>query len=291
MTFQKPKNLTYVDMCKYVDSKVPQDSLTDDEASLCYEYLYHIIYMLAIKQRYFHKEEYYDEFAITLAGDVFHRLFTHPKLTEVDDNGQPLMPKLKSCLNYIKAILYGRKVAFEQKSYSQKYLDMTELNDEYSPIATSFEYMRENLSFTPKTHVTLYLESISKTVRLYLETHCPYRNQHLIFKNIYLSCMLSILNGIILTPNDYEGLTEKYVTQDAKIRYLYKVYKYNKDNCVCLYHLPQYFKNYITVVVRQIFTVIGDEIKELCREDISISEDVLMNISLMEIAGREINDH
>lgn len=291
MIFKKPKKLTYVDMCIYIDNKVQQDSLTDEEASLCYEYLYHIIYMLAVKQKYFHKEEYYDEFAITLAGDVFHRLFTHPKLKEVDENGNPQMPKLKSCLNYIKAILYGRKVAFEQKAYSQKYLNMTEMTDDYLPLATSFEYMRDNLSFTPKTHINLYLESISKTVHLYLQTTSPYRNQKLIFKNIYLSCMLSLINAIILTPSDYEGLNDKYVTQDAKIRYLYKVYKINKEKCVCLYHLPNYYTNYITVVVRQLFSVLGDEIKDLCKEDISISEDVLMNISLMEIAGREINDH
>ena len=75
MIFQKPRKVSYVDMCIYVDNKVQQDALMDEEASLCYQYLYHIIYMLAVKQKYFHKEEYYDEFAITLAGDVFHRLF------------------------------------------------------------------------------------------------------------------------------------------------------------------------------------------------------------------------
>ena len=291
MIFQKPKKLSYVDMCIYVDNMVQKETITDEEASLCYEYLYHIIYMLAVKQRYFHKEEYYDEFAITLAGDVFHRLFTHPKLFELDEYGKPKKRRIKSCLNYIKAILYGRKVAFEQKAYSQKYLDISDITDDYTPVATSFNYMRENLSFTPQTHLNLYLDSISKTIHLYLKTHSPYRKQPLILKNIYISCMLSILNALVLTEEDTDGLSDKYVTQEAKIRYLYRVYKENKDRCVCLYHLPPYFKNYMTVLVRQLFSVIGDEIKDLCKEDISISEDVLMNISLMEIAGRDTNDY
>lgn len=291
MIFQKPRKVSYVDMCIYVDNKVQQDTLTDEEASLCYQYLYHIIYMLAVKQKYFHKEEYYDEFAITLAGDVFHRLFIHPKLKELDEFGHPKCGKIKSCLNYIKAILYGRKVAFEQKAYSQKYLDMADITDDHIPVATSFNYMRENLSFTPQTHLNLYLDSISQTVHLYLKTHSPYRKQPLILKNIYISCMLSILNALVLTEEDSDGLSDKYVTQEAKIRYLYRVYKENKDRCVCLYHLPPHFKNYMTVLVRQLFSVIGNEIKDLCKEDISISEDVLMNISLMEIAGRETNDY
>ena len=291
MIFQKPKKVSYVDMCIYIDNMVQQETMTDEEASLCYQYLYHIIYMLAVKQKYFHKEEYYDEFAITLAGDVFHRLFTHPKLKEFDEFGRPKWGKIKSCLNYIKAILYGRKVAFEQRAYSQKYLDISDITDDHTPVATSFNYMRENLSFTPQTHLNLYLDSISKTVHLYLKTHSPYRKQPLILKNIYISCMLSILNALVLTEEDTDGLSDKYVTQEAKIRYLYRVYKENKDRCVCLYHLPPYFKNYMTVLVRQLFSVIGDEIKDLCKEDISISEDVLMNISLMEIAGRDTNDY
>lgn len=290
MTYTKPKNISYTEMCIYVDKKIQQDALTDDEASCCYEYLYHIIYMLAIKHKYFHKEEYYDEFAITLATDVYHRLFTHPKLKQLDENGKPLMPKMKSCLNYIKAILYGRKVAFEQKNYSQKYIDIEEIPSNKEPTYTSFLYSRDNLDFCISTNVELYLESITQTIKTHLYTTSPYKKQSLIIKNIYISCLLSILNSVTFTQQEKENIQNKYVTNNAKVRYLYKEYKTNKSNCVVLYHLPESYRGYIQVVVRQLFSLIGQDIKELCHEQHPLTEDILINISLSEIAGEDNYD-
>ena len=290
MIFKKPKNITYVEMCIYVDAKIQQETLTDEEASLCYEYIYLIIYMLASKNKYFHKEEYYDEFAITLAGDVFHRLFTHPKLKELDEFGNPKMPKMKSCLNYIKSILYGRKVAFEQANYSQKYIDIEQIPSDTKHSPKSLTCIREHIDFSLNTNIDIYLKSISKTVKYYIYHNSPYRKQPLLIKNIYISCLLSVINSLVFTQNDLYGLRDKYVTQEAKTQYLYKSYKNNRNNCIITYHLSSSYRPYITVLVRQIFTLIGNDIKELCKENISIPEDVLMNISLMEVAGKEIYD-
>ena len=280
MTFKKPKNMTYVDMCIYVDSKIQQVELTDEEAYLCYQYIYLIIYMLASKNKYFHKEEYYDEFAITLAGDVFYRFFLHPKLKGT----------ITSCLNYIKAILYGRKVAFEQNNYSQKYVDIEQISNTNKSVPKNVTCVHEYTSFNLNTNIDIYLNSISDTIKFYLYHNSPYRKQPYVMKNIYISCLLSVLNSLVFTEEELRGLRDKYVTQDAKARYLYKMYKTNRKNCVILYHLKSSYKAYITVVVRQLFTLIGNDIKELCKENISIPEDVLMNISLMEVAGKEIYD-
>ena len=267
-------------MCIYIDDKIQNLPLTDEEAALCYEYLYHVIYMLASKQKYFHKEEYYDEFAITLAGDVFYRLFLHPKLKG----------KMTSCLNYIKSILYGRKVAFEQKAYSQKYIDIEQIPSDNNNTPKSLTCIREHIDFSLNTNIDIYLKSISKTVKYYVYHNSPYRKQPLLIKNIYISCLLSVINSLVFTQNDLDGLRDKYVTQEAKTQYLYKSYKNNKNNCVIIYHLSSSYRPYITILVRQIFTLIGNDIKELCKENISIPEDVLMNISLMEVAGKEIYD-
>lgn len=290
MTFSKPKNVSYVEMCIYIDNKIQQDKITDEEASLCYQYIYLIIYMLATKKKYFHKEEYYDEFAILLAGDVFHRLFTHPKLFELDDNGQPKLPKMKSCLNYIKSILYGRKVTFEQTNYSQKYIDIEQANEEFKPIVSSFAYSSTSLNAHINTDVKIYLNDLSKTIKQYVYSNSVYRKNPILIKNIYISCILSILNSLVFTQNDLQNIQEKYVTQEAKLRYLYKMYKINRTDCTVLYHLDRTFYAYITVLVRKLFTLIGTDIKELCRESVYIPEDVLMNISLMEVAGKEIYD-
>lgn len=288
MTFQKPKDVKYVDMCIFVDEKVQQESISEEDASLVYEYLYHIIYMLAVKQRFFSKEEYYDEFAIITAGDVFNRLITNPKLQEVTEDGTPKMAKVKSCLNYIKAILYGRKVHFEQSYYSQKFL--TADPQEIPSTTSSFSYTRDSLDFKINLNTELYLDTISGTIKSYIRNNSPYRKNRLLMKNIYISCLLSILNSLVFTEEENLNIQRKYTTMDAKVRYLYKAYKLNRDNCITLYHLPGYYRSYITVLVRQLYTVIGKDIKELCHSDISIPEDVLMNISFMEIMGNEYDN-
>ena len=93
MIFKKPKDVRYVEMAMYIDEKIKQQDISEEESSLIYEYLYHLIYMLAVKNKYFNKEVYYDEFAITLATDVFHRLFTNPKLDELDEKKQIIETK------------------------------------------------------------------------------------------------------------------------------------------------------------------------------------------------------
>ena len=291
MTFTKPKNISYTDMCIYVDAKIQQDSITDDEASICYEYIYLIIYMLSVKNKYFNKEEYYDEFALSLASDVFYRLLINKKMHELDESGQVKMTKIKSCLNYIKTILYGRKVVFEQHNYSQKYLDIEQLQDNYTPVYTSFIYSSDNLNFNLNANINIYFNSITKTIKQYLYDTSPYRKQPILMKNIYISCMLSLINSLTFTYTALQGINTKYVTQEAKIRYLYKLYKINRNNCVVLYHLNDSYYRYITVLVRQLYSLIKNDIKDLCKKDVFIPEDILMNISMMEIAGKEIYDN
>ena len=292
MIFKKPKDVRYVDMCIYIDEKLKQQNISEEESSLIYEYLYHIIYMLSVKNKYFNKEVYYDEFAITLATDVFHRLFTNPKLNELDENGQPKLTKIKGCLNYIKAILYGRKVTFEQQNYSQKYIDMEYINSDVSCTnITSYSYSRDNMQFNLGLDMSMYLDTLSKTIKHFLYTNSPYKKDKLLMKNIYISCIISILKSLLFTINDEEGIKNKYTKPDAKFRYLCKEYKQNRDNCVTLYHLPHKYKDYITLLVRQLYTLIGKDIQELCSTSISIPEDVLMNILLGEVIDKNSNDN
>lgn len=292
MIYKKPKNVRYVDMCMYIDNKIQEGNITEEESSVIYQYLYHIIYMLAIKQKYFNKESYYDEFAISLAADVYHRLFTNPKLDEIDENGNPKMVRIKSCLNYIKAILYGRKVAFEQSQYSQKYIDVADVihDDVEANTLSSFSSIRESLHFDIDVNMNLYFDSIAKTVRQFIYKNSPYRKDRILIKNIYISCMLSIINSLTFTSQDLTNIENKYTSPEAKFKYLCRCYKTNRDNCIILYHIPHKYKNYITYLVRQLYTLIGKDIQELCNTSISIPEDVLMTIALMEVTGKDYYD-
>ena len=70
--------------------------------------------MLARKKNYFNKAEHYDQFSLQAAGRVYRRLLDKRCFTT-----PPALPPVKSCLNYIKHILYPFKVDYEQAAYSQ----------------------------------------------------------------------------------------------------------------------------------------------------------------------------
>ena len=76
MIYQKPKDVTYTEMCMYIDDNVYKDNFDE---RLVYEYIYHIVYMLAKKAQYFKKNSYYDDFAISVknACDDFSKTLQH----------------------------------------------------------------------------------------------------------------------------------------------------------------------------------------------------------------------
>lgn len=286
MIFPKP-DLKYTEMAMYVDEKIKLGkNLTEQELEKIYIYLYHLTRMLAYKNHYFNRTEYYDDFSLTMASDMMNRLIYNPKLYEYDESGEPAMKHIKSCLNYLKAVIYGRKVNYEQQTYSQKILQL----DEPTLTAYTFEnQLRDAKRSGIESNVTVYLNDLGRTVKDFINKRCVY-NDKIIRKNIRISCCLSLLNSIIFTKEIQDRLKSTYRTQDAKFLYLCREYAFNKENCVILYHLDESFRDYITVMVRRIFKFIESDIKELSIGDNTIPDNVLANIAFAELDGRTIND-
>ena len=57
-----------------------------------------------------------------------------------------------------------------------------------------------------------------------------------------------------------------------------------------LYHLSNKYEDYIKILVRQLFTLIGNDIQDLCHSQLSIPEDVLMDIAMLEVTGKDYYD-
>ena len=286
MIFPKP-DLKYTEMAMYVDEKVKLGkNLTEQELEKIYIYLYHLTRMLAYKNHYFNRTEYYDDFSLTMASDMMNRLIYNPKLYEYDESGEPAMKHIKSCLNYLKAVIYGRKVNYEQQTYSQKILQL----DEPTLTVYTFEnQLRDAKRSGIESNVTVYLNDLGRTVKDFINKRCVYSDK-ITRKNIRISCCLSLLNSIIFTKEIQDRLKSTYRTQDAKFLYLCREYALNKENCVILYHLDESFRDYITVMVRRIFKFIEADIKELSIGDTTIPDNVLANIAFAELDGRTIND-
>lgn len=281
MLFSKPSNMKYTDLCIYVDSIIQKDNPTEQELNTCFEYIYHLGFMLAHKHKYFNKNFYYEEFAAYLATEVMHRLFFNPKLKEVDENGKPVLTKIKSVLNYMKAVIYGRKIEFEQIYYSQKISKNTDdCNYLYSYNDNLYNSVKE-------VDIELYLGSLSKTVKHIVYKNNFYKNDKLLMKNIYLSCLLTVVNSFTFTKEDIDKLRDTYSSIDSKYRLMSRLYAKNRENSLILYHLDNSYSDYIKVLSNKVFKQLKDDLSEISSQSYHLADDVIMDILLLEINGED----
>ena len=278
MLFQKPKDMKYTDMCIYVDKIVARGNPTEVEQNTIFQYLYHIAFMLAHKQKYFNASHYYDEFAIYFATSVMQRLFYNPRLSEVDENGDPVLAPIKSVLNYMKNVCYPRKVEFEQENYSQKYTETFDTRE------WSQSFNKDPYEEVKETDILFYLRDLPKTIKYLIYEHNFYKNDKVMMKNIYLSCLLSFLNIITFSEADKEKFETAYTSVDAKYRLLAKIYAKNRTEGIILYHLDAEYEDYIRVLVNKLFRYLKQDIMEISNQ-YTISDEVMTNILFLEVNG------
>ena len=56
--------------------------------------------------------------------------------------------------------------------------------------------------------------------------------------------------------------------------------------CILLYNLPDSYKDNIKILVRRIFKSLQDDILQLSKKDITISDDILSEIVYLELDGK-----
>lgn len=282
MLYTKPKDVRYVDMCIFIDKKVKEGNLSDKDVDLIFEYLYHLSFMLAHKHKYFNEFHYYEEFSIYFATEVMYRLFYNPKLKQKDENGEPLLTPIKSVLNYMKAILYGRKCAFEAANYSQKIIkEKAEFNYNSNINAK----LKDTLVYNTETDIDIYLKTLSNEIKNIVYSSFKYKNENILRKNVYISCLLSVVNSFTFTQVDLDNIDSTYSLPDSKYKYIDKLYKRNRDQCVILYNLPDSYRDYIKITVRRIFKKLQEDIVYLNKDDVEIPDDILSELIYLELDG------
>lgn len=275
MTYTKPLDVTYTQMAIWIDEHV---YTKDVDESLLYEYLYHLSNMLAGQASYFSTALEYDHFALYSASRLFQRLY-NPKQFELDDNQQPKMKQIKSILNYIKKVIYPYKVDFEMEfSIENKNMDVIQVG--------SFDlgsHMIESASLFDRLEFSVSIDSIASIVRSHLKK-IPKRKNSSEWTNIYLSCMLTLLDSITLTRamlSKYDALKLK------KEEYLDSVYEELRYQKPILYHLPDSMSNYIRVLVNELRHVLASELS--WKSDCYIPADASMKSLIctsLELEGK-----
>ena len=253
MLYKKPKGVKYTDMAIYIDNHIYTDNYDED---LVFVYLYHLAYMLARKNNWFKRADYYENYSVYTATRVFLRL-TNPKQYMINENGEPKMSKIKSCLNYMKMIAYPCKVDFEQQEYAQTLIDKED--DEYSIQYTFSAQLADSIDKMNLVEFKYCLGDIIETARNYIDK-IPYRTQSKKWENIYLSCLLTYLNSITIRKTELNRL-KGLKNQMSAVYSLDEAYASEVGDNVILYHLKDNMHDYIYVLTNCMKRAIS---KDLC---------------------------
>ena len=261
MMYKKP-TISYTSMCIYIDTHIYEEY----DEQLVFEYLYHIMKMLATKYGYFTNSREYEDFAIYAASSLFMRLTTKKDL-----------PRIKSILNYAKSVVYPLKVDFQKSEYSQsisedKYKE--ELNYNFNTIIS------RTLTSLDLSDFGLTMMDVGKTCKKFLRT-IPYDKDSSEWMNIYLSVMLTFLNSVTLRNKSKDRLGHLDKTHYIKDYHMDNFYELEREDEVILFHLPNHMSNYISVLSRQLRSIIARDLSDILHTKIH-SDYELVNSAINE---------
>lgn len=272
MLYKLPKDITYTQMAIWIDEHAYEDDVDEE---LLFEYLYHLSMMLARKARYFKDPEYLEMFAVELATAGFMRLHNRKQYI-YDEHGNPKMSKLKSILNYLKVILYPRKVEFEQNNYAQT--DIPAQAEETEDLTSGYTFanlLQNNADDLFKVDFKCCLETIINTIQLCLKD-IPYKYKSTEWNNIYISCLLSFLNSITLSNDDFDRIKDlKFMTNKlSALNHCFDNYR----ECVILFHLPESMRDYIQIQTTRIRHALAKDLTDIINTEIdthSLSSSII----------------
>ena len=247
MTYIKPQDVTYTDMAIWIDHNVYK---SDCDQSLLYEYLYHLVVMLSYKHHYFNSSERYDEFGLYSATRLYFRLY-NDKQFMYDEAGNPKMEPVKSILNYIKTVIHPYKVDFE--------IEFQNIKEGVISTDTTFDvisYISDSSSLFDQVEFSFTLNDVSQIVKSYLKK-IPCKKNSAEWINIYISCLLTLLNSITLTRYDIVRLEKLTVNTECLLDELYRI---QRQSDPILFHLPKTKAPYIRVLVNELRHVLVSEL-------------------------------
>ena len=242
--YKRDPKVSFTDMCIYIDNNIYQENFDSDK---CYQYMYHIFYTLAVKGRFFNSAKDYDEYALYAATRLFLR-YQKRNLNVI-----------KSVLNYVKRILYPTKVEYQSQTFNQVFKQDVEeeitknLQDEMNNVAISQNDGMMRIEFE------YYLRKIPNTIKEFLKD-IPYANDKVMMHNIYLSCLLSVLNSFTMSNENIRRLNNKQNRNLPVDNLLESIYREERQNAIILFNLDISMYNYISTLVSKIYSIIKKDL-------------------------------
>lgn len=270
MIYKRDPKVRYVDMCIYIDDHIYSG---DYDEKLVYEYLYHLSSMMAAKKKYFNSATDYDNFGLYCATRLMLRLVD--KRQFLDDDNPKKLAKVDSILNYLKATLYPMKVVYQKQYFLQSFEDTSA--DIFDRESIKGHLLSQSLDSNKEMIVAefkYYLSKITQTIKTLL-MDSPYSNDKVLFHDIYISCLLTVLNQVTLSNASKEKLSK--VKGNIRESYIDELYAKEMKESVILYHLEESYENYIFVMVNKIKRLICVDLQQLL-DSYQVPDSVMKSI-------------
>lgn len=240
MMYTKPSNVTYVEMAIYVDKNIRKEDRDDMK---CFEYLWHLFYILAVKGRLFTTGRDYDEYALYGASKLFLRY--------QKEAVKPSLTPIKSCLNYIKKVLYPLKVDYQKANFGQVFKEEVIGEIPFNQLKENkVRRIRQDNFKLARVEYEQYLHQLNSTIKDVLKD-IPYNNaseRH----NIHLSCLLTLLKMITMSNVNKERVRKREDRTLSVESLVDSIYLEESKENVVLYHLDSSMSNYINTLVNKI---------------------------------------
>ena len=261
MLFKRPKDLRIVDMCQIVDRLIQQDEWTEKEKDDIVRYLYFIIYSISKKKNYFHNVNDCDDFSIYFAEQLYYRFTDRVKGLD----------KVVSCLNYIKPILYGRILNWQQNDKFIELLEDCNSTEKYNlgryidPIAYK-EQIKDEIDLNDRFELEKSIFSEINNLPKVVNRVCnltQFKNDKSISNNLYISCMLSLINALTLNIKLEETIQVKKENNTLRDSYLIENRLKNINNSIILWHLDDTYKDTVKVLINRVKVMFSEAIHNI----------------------------
>lgn len=274
MTYKKPRNVRYTDMAIYIDEHINQENY---DVNKCFEYMYHLFMMLALKGRYFRDSADYDAYALYGASQVLMRY-----KKQQDPNYKRHLEPLKSVLNYIKKIAIPLKINYQQENYAEIFNDISLNSGDADTLKQDITYkvIQENNKLAD-VDMRYYLEQFAFTIKKEIKQG-PYAHDRRVQHNLFLSIVFSFLRTLTLSNKNHNRVEVRASRKAPPEVYIKKIYKEESVDGIVLWHLPVSWHNYVNTLFNRVKRTFCEDLRFLIGAN-QPTEDVIKSVLLSPV--------
>lgn len=267
-TYQNTENLKVVDMCRIFDEEFPDKENRDD--SKLFKYLYLIIYSITLKERkgWFRSYEDYDKYAFFAASTLYMRF--------IKQQGEG--KQIKSVRNYFRASMAHLKDSYQKQEFAEV---ITPAHDDFniSQMVCNTQNSLSNDYFgnEKREEVESLLRSIPEKMWEVVK-ESPYNGDDILCHRLYVSSMLTFLNGITPTNQNlkiYDKLCEKKPKMEEEA--YFQMMSKEQAKPPILWKLEDTYSDYVKLIVNKMKLNVVRGIKDI-KDYYTIPEDVVTKI-------------